>query len=210
MENKLNYDYIVIGAGSGGMAGSRRAAMLGKKVAVIENRVIGGTCVNVGCVPKKVMLNLASFLEEASLFKDYGVTGTEHLKLDFKHFKERRDGYVKRLNGIYEKNLKNSEVDYFTGTASFASPTEVVTSEGKTLVANHITIASGSHPAPPNFPGSEHCWSSDNIFSMEEIPKSMIVIGGGYIGVEMAQIMQALGCKTTLLVRNQMLAGHVD
>jgi glutathione reductase (NADPH) len=91
----------VIGAGSGGMGSGRRAALLGKKVAMIENRVIGGTCVNVGCVPKKVMLNLASYLEEAALFKDYGVNGTEGLKLDFPAFKIQRDGYVKRLNGIY-------------------------------------------------------------------------------------------------------------
>ena len=87
------------------MGAGRRAAALGKKVAMIENRVIGGTCVNVGCVPKKVMLNLASYLEEASLFKDYGVNGTEGLKLDFPAFKERRDAYVKRLNGIYSNNI---------------------------------------------------------------------------------------------------------
>lgn len=95
------YDFIVIGAGSGGMGGGRRAAMFGKSVAMIENRVIGGTCVNVGCVPKKVMYNLANFLEESHLMKDYGVSGTEDLKLDFALFKSRRDGYVKRLNGIY-------------------------------------------------------------------------------------------------------------
>ena len=102
MENK-NYDYIVIGAGSGGMGSGRRAALFGKKVAMIENRVIGGTCVNVGCVPKKVMYNLANFMEEISLFKDYGVSGT--LSLDFKHFKTQRDNYIKRLNGIYNGML---------------------------------------------------------------------------------------------------------
>ena len=113
------YDLIVIGCGSGGMGCSRRAALLGKKCAVIENRVIGGTCVNVGCVPKKVMFNLANFLEEAQLMKDYGVQGTENPKLDFAHFKGQRDGYVKRLNGIYETNIAKSGIDYFTGTASF-------------------------------------------------------------------------------------------
>ena len=87
------------------MGAGRRAALLGKKVAMIENKVIGGTCVNVGCVPKKVMFNLASFMEETSLFKDYGVMGTEGLKLDWKHFKQQRDGYVKRLNGIYKNNI---------------------------------------------------------------------------------------------------------
>lgn len=93
------------------------------------------------------------------------------------------------MNGIYENNLKNSEVDYFTGTASFDSPKVVTTSEGKSLTADHIMIASGSAPTMPNFPGAEHCWSSDNVFTMEEVPKSMVVVGAGYIGIEMAQIM---------------------
>ena len=127
------YDMIVIGAGSGGMGGGRRAALLGKSVAMIENRVIGGTCVNVGCVPKKVWYNLASYLEEAHLMKDYGVEGTENLKLNFSLFKQRRDAYIKRLNGIYEKNVGNSGIDYFTGTASFVGPNEVETSEGKRI-----------------------------------------------------------------------------
>lgn len=138
------FDYIVIGAGSGGMGSGRRAALLGKKVAMIENKVIGGTCVNVGCVPKKVMFNLANFLEEAHLMKDYGVEGTENLKLDFAHFKKQRDGYVKRLNGIYETNLAKQEVAYFTGTASFVDKNTIVTSEGAKLTAPHILIASGS------------------------------------------------------------------
>lgn len=88
---------------------------------MIENRVIGGTCVNVGCVPKKVMFNLANWLEEAAIIKDYGVEGTEHLKLDFPTFKKSRDAYVKRLNGIYERMLKNSSVEYVEGTAKFLS-----------------------------------------------------------------------------------------
>ena len=131
------------------MGGGRRAALLGKKVAVVENRVIGGTCVNVGCVPKKVMYNLASFLEEAHLMKDYGVNGTEGLSLDWTTFKARRDGYVHKLNGIYSRNLAGSKVDYFTGTAFFNGPHEVGTSEGVTLKAPHILIASGSVPAAP-------------------------------------------------------------
>jgi glutathione reductase (NADPH) len=210
MQATKEYDLIVIGAGSGGMGCGRRASQLGKKVAMIENRVIGGTCVNVGCVPKKVMLNLASFMEEAHLFKDYGVNGTEHLKLDFKHFKAQRDGYVKKLNGIYESNLKKDNVDYYTGTASFQDKNHVKTSEGAILRADSILIASGSQPPKAMFPGSEHCWSSDNIFTMEVLPKSLITIGGGYIGIEMSQIMVALGVKTTILVRSTMLRGVVD
>lgn len=210
MQNVERYDYIVIGAGSGGMGAGRKAATFGKKVAMIENRVIGGTCVNVGCVPKKVMFNLAGFLEDAHLFKDYGVNGTENLELNWKHFKAQRDGYVKRLNGIYTNNVANSGISYYTGTASFVNKNQIVTSEGKLLEADHIMIASGSTPQVPSFPGGELCWSSDDIFSMQEIPKSMVVIGGGYIGIEMAQILQALGCKVTLVVRSKMLREHVD
>ena len=128
------------------MGSGRRAALHGKKVAMLENRVIGGTCVNVGCVPKKVMLNLASYLEEATLFKDYGVNGTEGLSLDFPAFKIQRDNYVKKLNGIYEKNVANSGISYFKGTGSFVDAKTIQTSEGKTLTAPHIMICSGSTP----------------------------------------------------------------
>jgi glutathione reductase (NADPH) len=202
--NTTSYDYIVIGAGSGGMGSGRRAAMYGKKVLMIENRVIGGTCVNVGCVPKKVMFNLANFLEESHLMKDYGVHGTEHLRLDFKEFKAQRDAYVKRLNGIYERNLKNSQVDYIPGTAKFVSD-HVIEVEGKRYAADHILIASGSYPVAEGFPGSEFCITSDGFFEMSELPKRMVCIGGGYIGVECAQIMAALGVKVTLVVRSMIL-----
>lgn len=99
------YDYLVVGAGSGGIASARRAAQHGASVCVLENREIGGTCVNVGCVPKKVCFNLANFMEEVAIMKDYGVSGTEGLKVDYKAFKQQRDAYVKRLNGIYHSNL---------------------------------------------------------------------------------------------------------
>jgi glutathione reductase (NADPH) len=109
---KQHYDFLIIGAGSGAMGAGRRAQLFGKKVAMIENKVIGGTCVNVGCVPKKVMFNLANFLEEAQVVKDYGVRGLENISLDFKDFKTQRDAYIKRLNGIYSNNLKNAQIDY--------------------------------------------------------------------------------------------------
>lgn len=199
------FDLIVIGAGSGGLGMGRRAAQYGQKVAMVENRDIGGTCVNVGCVPKKVMWNLANFLEETEVMKCYGVSGTENLKLDFATFKEKRDAYVKRLNGIYHTNVGKSGISYFEGTASFADAKTVKTSLGETLTANHILIASGSYPRTPPFEGGELCMTSDDIFNLTELPKSMIVLGGGYIAVEMAQIMQGFGVKVTLIARNQML-----
>lgn len=115
------YDFIVIGAGSGGMACAKRAAGHKKKVLLIENKKPGGTCVNVGCVPKKVMFNLSSFLEEAKLMEGYGVKGVKNLTLDFKEFKEKRDGFIKRLNGIYMNSFKDLDIDYMPGTASFVS-----------------------------------------------------------------------------------------
>ena len=172
---------------------------------MIENRVVGGTCVNVGCVPKKIMWQCASFLEEANFMKHYAVENVDKLNLNFKAFKETRDANIKRLNGIYEKNIANSGIDYYTGTASFKDNRTVVTSEGKTLTAEHILIASGSMPRKPDFAGAEHCWTSDDIFTMEELPKSITVLGGGYIAVEMAQIMTGFGVKTTLIARNKLL-----
>ena len=198
------YDYIVIGAGSGGIASGRRAAMYGKDVLIIENRVIGGTCVNVGCVPKKVMFNLANFMEESHLFKDYGVCNTGSLQVNFPEFKQARDAYVTRLNGIYKNMLANSKVTYVEGTAKFVSD-HIVEVEGKQYIAEHILIASGSWADVGKFPGSQYCMTSDGFFEMNELPKSIICIGGGYIGVEMAQIMAALGVKTTLVVRSTIL-----
>ena len=139
------FDYIVIGAGSGGMASGRRAAQKGKSVCMIENRVIGGTCVNVGCVPKKVMFNLANFLEEAHVMKGYGVSGQEELKLDFAAFKAKRDAYVLRLNNIYKNNVANANIRYVEGTASFVSD-HVVQVGDKKFQSEHILIASGSTP----------------------------------------------------------------
>jgi len=179
------YDYVVIGAGSGGIASARRAALLGKKVALIERRVIGGTCVNVGCVPKKVMFTLANFMEEAEVMKGYHLD-MGHPKLDFPSFKKARDAYIKVLNGLYKKGADNAGVDYYDKNGSFVSDKVVQVEGGPKVTADHVLIASGSTPQRDPCEGGELCISSDDIFAMEELPKSMIVIGGGYIGIEIA------------------------
>jgi glutathione reductase (NADPH) len=185
-----HYNFLIIGAGSGAMGAGRRAAMFGQKVAMIENKKIGGTCVNVGCVPKKVMFNLANFIEDSHVISDYGVSGLENIKLNFPDFVRNRDAYIKRLNDIYSNNLKNANIDYITGTARFLSSREVEVNKGDENVerytADHILIASGSTPEEGKFEGAEHCWSSDDVFAATELPQEIIVIGGGYIGVEMA------------------------
>jgi glutathione reductase (NADPH) len=170
-------------------------------VLLIEQRVIGGTCVNVGCVPKKVMFNLAMFLEDSSFMARYGLGGVDGLKLDFKAFKLARDNYVKRLNGIYQRNVANSGITYVEGMAGFSANNKVKVGD-KEYSGDHILIACGGIPQPVSFPGAEHCIDSNGFFEMEELPKRIVVIGGGYIGVELAQILNGLGVKTTLVVRS--------
>lgn len=194
-----HFDYLVIGAGSGGIASARRAAQYGAKVAVVEKARLGGTCVNVGCVPKKVMFMSASMMEMMHDAPGYGYHDVQY-KFEWKTIKENRDAYVARLNGIYGRNLENSNVHTITGAASFASSKEVVV-DGKTYSADHILIAVGGRPVMPTFPGAEHAINSDGFFELEDLPKRAVVIGGGYIAVELAGVLQALGSEVTLVVR---------
>ena len=144
------FDYLVIGAGSGGIASARRAALLGKKVGLIEHQRIGGTCVNVGCVPKKVMFNVAQFLEDAHhTMPICGVENTSSLKLDFAKFKQARDSYVARLNKIYKNNVDGDKIEYIQGKARFVDEKVVTVDESQddtTYTADHILIATGSAP----------------------------------------------------------------
>jgi glutathione reductase (NADPH) len=155
------------------------------------------------------MYNLASYYEERHLFRDYGMEGTDSLKINFQAFKKQRDAYIERLNAIYHKNVAASGIDYYKGTAWFNNENEVETSEGVKLQADHIIIASGTTPSQPPIPGIDLCMTSDDIFKLEELPKSMVVLGGGYIGVEMTGIMTALGVKTSLVSLGRLL-GLVD
>ena len=193
----------MIGAGSGGIASARRAATHGAKVAVCEKGALGGTCVNVGCVPKKVMYNAAHIMECVHDAPLYQYSGTDSVKLDWNKLKTARDNYVTRLNGIYGRNMEGSGVTKLEGLASFSGPNEVEVA-GQKYTADHILVAVGGKPTmPADLEGVEHCISSDGFFLLEEMPSSALVVGAGYIAVEMAGILHALGCKTELAVRGE-------
>lgn len=197
-----HYDYLVVGAGSGGIASARRAAAYGAKVAVCEKQALGGTCVNVGCVPKKVMWNAAAVYEHAHEADNYCISGGDKVAFDWGALKTRRDAYVTRLNGIYGRNLANSAVTLLEGEASFVGP-KTVRVGGEEVTADNVLIAVGGEPTMPDIPGSELCISSDSFFDLEEQPKKCAVVGAGYIAVELAGIFNALGSDTTLLVRGE-------
>eukprot|EP00600_Ochromonadales_sp_CCMP1393_P008563 CAMPEP_0174961332 /NCGR_PEP_ID=MMETSP0004_2-20121128/4181_1 /TAXON_ID=420556 /ORGANISM="Ochromonas sp., Strain CCMP1393" /LENGTH=474 /DNA_ID=CAMNT_0016209765 /DNA_START=139 /DNA_END=1563 /DNA_ORIENTATION=- len=209
-----HFDYLVIGAGSGGMASARRAAGYGVKVAVAEGARLGGTCVNVGCVPKKVMFNAATVAEVIHDAKQFCFDlDTEGFKFNWKHMKDARDKYVTRLNGIYGRLLGNSEVTLLEGMAGFVDG-KTVTVNGKQYTADNILIAVGGKPSVPSsgsLKGVEHCITSDGFFALEEQPQSVAVVGGGYIGVELAGVFHGLGTKTQLFTRGpKILRGFDD
>ncbi|ORY64337.1 glutathione reductase [Pseudomassariella vexata] len=202
-------DYLVIGGGSGGLASARMASgKFGAKSMVIEGSRLGGTCVNVGCVPKKVTFNAALIAETIHEAKSYGFSVQESKPFDFTSFKHKRDAYIKRLNGIYERNLKNDSVEYVHGWAKLLNKNEVeiTTDDGSksTVRAKKILIATGGNPtAPPsNIPGSEFGLNSDGFFDIETLPKKVVLVGAGYIAVEFAGMFNALGSETHLFIRH--------
>jgi glutathione reductase (NADPH) len=192
---------LVIGGGSGGIASVRRAAEFGIKTAVIEGCRLGGTCVNVGCVPKKVMFTAASMGEMLSHkhLQAYGFDVTYN-GFDLKKLKQARDAYITRLNGIYDNLLKNSGVEHIRGWGKFVGPRQVEVN-GTVYSADHILIAVGGYPLVPDIPGAELGIVSDGIFDLEEVPKKAVVVGAGYIAVEMAGILKSLGSDVTIVTR---------
>jgi glutathione reductase (NADPH) len=213
----FDFDYFVIGAGSAGIASARRAASYGAKVAVVEKGRLGGTCVNVGCVPKKTMWNAASIAETLHDMHHYGFSSSEDaISFDWSFIKSNRDKYIERLNGIYERNLLNAGVTKIIGTASLGEdPCSVVIDETggerKTFKAKHILIASGGYPTfPPGEGIKEHSISSDGFFELEELPQKAVVVGAGYIAVELAGILQALGTDTKLVLRKECALRNFD
>ncbi|KAI1825430.1 putative glutathione protein [Xylaria intraflava] len=200
-------DFLVIGAGSGGLGAARMAsAKFGAKAMIIESGRLGGTCVNVGCVPKKVTFYAAAVAEALHDSKAYGFSVKETAPFDWPTFKAKRDAYVKRLNGIYERNLTNDKVEYLRGRAKLLSrnEVEVLGDDGtKTTVrAKRILVAVGGRPAsPPNIPGAEYGIDSDGFFDIATLPKKVALVGAGYIAVEFAGMFNALGVETHLFIR---------
>ena len=199
-KNVREYDIIAIGGGSGGSATMNRAAMHGAKAAVIEGNIIGGTCVNVGCVPKKVMWYGAQVSETLKNYAaDYGYTIGE-TSFDFKTLRKNREAYIERSRQAFSNNFNRNGVDYIEGYARFVDKNTVEVN-GEHIRAKHIVIATGSYAFIPNVPGSELGGTSDDVFAWEELPESVSIIGAGYIAVELAGVLHALGVKTDLFVR---------
>jgi glutathione reductase (NADPH) len=202
------FDLLVIGGGSGGIAHARRAAEYGAAVAVVEYGPLGGTCVNVGCVPKKVMWYTASHMHRFEHAEDYGfdISVTGH---NWAALKSRRDAYVKRLNNIYETNLDRSGVTYITGAASFVDANTVAVGDAQ-FQADRIVIATGGRPSVPNIPGAELGITSDDFFALEERPERVLVVGSGYIAVELAGVFNALHSKVQMVIRKDSILRSFD
>ena len=193
-------DYIVIGGGSGGIASANRAAMHGAKVILFERKEVGGTCVNVGCVPKKVMWYGAQVAETLHRYAgEYGFDVTIN-KFDFATLKANRQAYIDRIHGSYERGFDSNGVERVYEYARFVDP-HTVEVAGERYTAPHILIATGGHALYPNIPGSEYGITSDGFFELDEVPKRTAVIGAGYIAVEVAGVLNALGSDTHLFVR---------
>lgn len=206
MSTQYDYDLFVIGAGSGGVRASRIAAGLGARVAVAEDRYMGGTCVNVGCVPKKLYVYASEFRDT---YRDAVGFGWDAVEPGFNWhvLRDNKKQEIQRLNGIYDNLLGNSGVEVINGRARIAGPNQVSV-DGKTYTAERILIATGGWPYVPEIPGKEHVITSNEVFDLEQFPQRVIVVGGGYIAVEFAGIFNGLGADTHLLYRrDQILRG---
>ena len=195
-----HYDYIVIGGGSGGIASVNRAAMHGRRCALIEAGELGGTCVNVGCVPKKVMWHAAQVADAIGRYgPDYGFDATVN-RFDWDTLVRNRSAYIGRIHASYAAGLEKNKVDVIRGFARFVDARTIEVG-GERLTAGHILIATGGRPVRPDIPGAEHGLDSDGFFALPALPRRTAVVGAGYIAVELAGVLNALGSQTHLFVR---------
>lgn len=202
------FDLIVIGAGSGGLAAAQRAAEYGARVAIVEKGRLGGTCVNVGCVPKKVMWYAAEIAHQVEDASGYGFN-VELRDHNWPALQQARDAYVERLNGIYARNLERRNVTLLAGIARLLDARRVDV-DGEIVTAERIIIATGGHPLTPAIPGAGHGITSDGFFELASCPKRIAVVGAGYIAVELAGVLAALGAEVTLVVRGDGVLRRFD
>lgn len=205
---KIKFDFIVIGGGSGGVATARRAAQYGVKVLLIEEGRLGGTCVNVGCVPKKIMWHAAQIKHAFGDAPGYGFEAAAPAH-DWGKLVARREAYIQRLNGIYANNLASAGVTVVAGQASMLDGKRVNVN-GQEYSAEHILIATGGHPSWPEIPGAALGTDSDGFFALEACPKNVAIVGSGYIAVELAGVLQTLGANVTLLLRKTHVVKQFD
>jgi len=196
-----HYNLIAIGGGSGGIASAVRAASHGAKCAVIEKGALGGTCVNEGCVPKKVMWLASHTADVMHSGAAYGFD-CDNVRFDWGKLVAGRQTYIKRLNNIYEDKLNKTGIDYIAGVAKFKNKNSIEVN-GEIITADHIIIATGGQPVVPDIPGAEYGITSDGFFELTTQPKKALVIGAGYIAVELAGVFKALGSDTSLMVRKE-------
>lgn len=218
-EEVKEYEFIVIGGGSGGSGTARRAASwYGKKVLLVENGRTGGTCVNVGCVPKKMTWNFASVAETLRDSVHYGFETPSDIRFNFKRFKEKRDGNIEGLNRAYERNWDREGIELLRGTAEFVKGNEkemvVELEDGKGKVrvrSEHICLATGGYPVVPmEIEGAELGITNEGFFDIEVLPKKIAVVGAGYIAVEMAGMLNAVGVEVHMFIRGEVFLRSFD
>jgi glutathione reductase (NADPH) len=210
VSDQFDYDLIVIGAGSGGVRLARMSAQRGARVAVVESRHLGGTCVNVGCVPKKLFVYGAHVREELEDAAGYGwQVPADDVSFDWPTLVSNKNAEIERLNGIYGRLLANAGVDIIEGMASLDDPHTVRVGD-QTWSTERVTVATGSWPVIPDIPGREHLLTSNEMFYLPQLPRHATVWGGGYIAVEFAGILAGLGVETTLLYRGDLFLRGFD
>lgn len=201
MSSEYDYELVVIGAGSGGLAAAKRAAKLGKKVAIAEKNHLGGTCVNRGCIPTKLMIYAAEFAKQQRLANDYGWANQKRQSdrtFDWASFKQKMDSHVLLLRETQAENLEDIGIDVLRGQVEFANAHTLRLNDRK-ITAQFVLIAVGSRPKMPDIEGINYAMDSRDVFDLESLPKSLLIVGGGYIGVELAQVMRYYGCEVTVV-----------
>jgi len=207
--SEFDFDFFVIGAGSGGVRASRVAASHGAKVAVAEEYRIGGTCVIRGCVPKKLLVYGSHFAEELQDASRYGWT-LEQARFDWPTLRDTVLRDVERIEAAYTSTLDNNKVEHFHERAIVAGPNKVRLASGREFTARYILVAVGAWPVMPDFEGNEHCITSNEVFHLPELPKRVVIQGAGYIAMEFAGIFNALGCEVTVVNRSETLLRSYD